>query len=71
MNPKYRGRLSTVDLLVLASSDQMLLKLQTIFTFFCKTSYLNEEDNWNEPSRQSVFSVGGALTVNFQVAIFI
>ena len=29
----WRGRLSTVDLLVLTSLDQLLLKLKTLFTF--------------------------------------
>jgi hypothetical protein len=37
-----------VDLLVLASSDQLLLIL--IFSISYKTSYLNEEVNCTEPS---------------------
>jgi hypothetical protein len=39
-----RGRLSTVDLLVLTSLDQFFDLL------FYKTSYLNEEVNCTEPS---------------------
>jgi hypothetical protein len=39
-----RGRLSKVDLLVLASLDQLLLILKILFTWF-KTSYHNEEVN--------------------------
>jgi hypothetical protein len=35
------GGLSTVDLLVLTSLDQLLLMLPTLFTFL-QTSYLNE-----------------------------
>ncbi len=39
-NPYLRGRLSTLDLLVLNSLDQLLLILQTLLYFFDKTSYL-------------------------------
>ncbi len=49
-NPYLRGRLSTVDLLVLTNLVQLLWVQQTLFTFFCKTSYLNEEVNRTEPS---------------------
>ncbi len=45
-----RGRLSTVDLLVLISSDWPVLILKTLFTFFYKTSYLNEETICTMPS---------------------
>jgi hypothetical protein len=48
-NTNWRGRLSTVDLLVLTSLDQLLLILQTFFLFY-KTSYLIEEVNHTEPS---------------------
>ncbi len=55
-----RGRLSTVDLLVLISLDKLLSK--TLHTFFTKTSYTNytnsytnEEFNCTEPSLQLVF----------------
>jgi hypothetical protein len=44
------GRLSTVDLLVLTSLDQLLFTLQTLLTLFYKTSYLNKESNRTEPS---------------------
>jgi hypothetical protein len=37
-----KGRLSTVELLVLTSLEQLLLTLRTVFTFY-KTSYLNEK----------------------------
>ncbi len=43
--PLLKGRLSTFDLLVLTSLDQLLLTLQTLH----KTSYLNEEVNCTEP----------------------
>ncbi len=46
----WKGRLSTVDLFVLTSLDQLHLTLQTLFTFH-KTSYLNEEVNHTGPSR--------------------
>ncbi len=39
-NPRWRGRLSTVDLLVLTSLDQLLLMMQTLFTFFTKQATL-------------------------------
>jgi len=39
----WRGRLSTVDLLVLSRSDQLIFTLKILFTFFYKASYLNEE----------------------------
>ncbi len=41
---------STVDLLLLTSLDHPLLIIQTLFTFFYKTSYLNEKVNCTEPS---------------------
>jgi hypothetical protein len=41
--------LSTVDLPVLTSLDQLLLVLKTQYTFYT-TSYLNEEVNRTEPS---------------------
>ncbi len=44
------GPLSTTDLLLLTSLDQPLVILQTLFTFFYKTRYLNEEVNCTEPS---------------------
>ncbi len=48
-NPYWRGRISTTDLIVLTSSDQLLLKL-ICFVFFYKTSCLNEEVNCTDPS---------------------
>jgi len=48
-NPYWREGLSTDDLLVLSSLDQLLLILSTLFTF-CKTVYLNEEVKGTEPS---------------------
>jgi hypothetical protein len=39
-NSHRRGRLSTVDLLVISSLDQQLLKLQTIFSYFTKQATL-------------------------------
>jgi hypothetical protein len=43
------GRLSTVDPLLLTSSDQLLFSLKIVFTFFAK-SYFNEEVNCTESS---------------------
>jgi hypothetical protein len=37
-----------IDLLVLTCLDQLLLIIQTLFTFY-NTSYLNEEVNCTEP----------------------
>jgi hypothetical protein len=48
--PLLKGRLSTVDLLVLTSLDQLLLIVQTHYLHFYKTSYPNEEVNCTEPS---------------------
>jgi hypothetical protein len=48
-NPYLRGRLSTVDSLVITSLDQLLVILNTLFTFY-KTRYLNEEVSSTEPS---------------------
>jgi hypothetical protein len=42
INPYRRGWISTVDLLALASSYLLLLKLKKILFVFYKTSYLNE-----------------------------
>ncbi len=48
---KTRGRLSMVEVLVLTSSDQLLLMLKKyFFTFFTQTSYPNEEVNCIKPS---------------------
>jgi len=46
-NGVLRGRISTIDLLVLNSSDQLLLVL--IFFSFYQTSYLIEDVNITEP----------------------
>jgi hypothetical protein len=43
-NPYWRGRLSTVDLLVLTSLAKLLLKKQTFFAFY-KTTHPNGEVN--------------------------
>jgi hypothetical protein len=43
-----RGRVRTVDLLVLTSLDQLIYIIKILFTFF-KTSYLGEEVNCTEP----------------------
>jgi hypothetical protein len=53
-NPYRRRGLSTLDLLVLASLYQLLLILQTLFTF-CKKSCLNEEVKRTKPSPSLVF----------------
>ncbi len=50
-----RERLSTVDLQVLNSLDQLLFILKNLFTFFYKTSYFNEEVNCTEPSPKLAF----------------
>jgi len=48
-NPCWRGRLSTADLLVPTSLDQLLSKLKITYLRF-KSSYLNEEVNCTDPS---------------------
>ncbi len=57
--PLPMERLSTVDLQVLTCLDKLLLILQASFTFFYKTSHLNEEVNCTEPSIQLVFAAAG------------
>ncbi len=52
-SPNWRGSLSTVDLHVLSSSDQLLSILLTLFAFLHK-SYLNEEVNRTEPEQGSL-----------------
>jgi hypothetical protein len=42
--------LGTVDLLVLTNLEHLIFILKTLFTFFYKTRYLNEEVNRTEPS---------------------
>jgi len=44
-----KGRLSTVNFLVLTSLDQLIFIMKIFFTFVCKTSYLNKEVNRTEP----------------------
>ncbi len=48
------GKLSTADLLVLTSLEQLLLMLKTVFTLFYQKSYPIEEVNRTEPSSVSV-----------------
>jgi hypothetical protein len=43
--PYKRGWPSTVDLLVLTSSDQLFVSNENIIYYSCKTNYLNEEFN--------------------------
>ncbi len=45
----WRGRLRTVDLLVVTSLYKFLLIVKILFTFY-KTRYLNVEVNCTEPS---------------------
>jgi len=52
-----RGRLSTVDLRVLASLDQLLFILKILFTFFYKTTYPNEKVNCTKLSLTVIFSL--------------
>jgi hypothetical protein len=49
-NPYCMGRISTVNLLALTSSDQLLFILKISFFLFYKTSYHKEEVNCLEPS---------------------
>jgi hypothetical protein len=42
-NTYWKGKLSTDDLLVLISLDQLLFILTILFTFFYKTSNINKE----------------------------
>jgi hypothetical protein len=51
--------ISTVDFLVLSSSDQLILRLKILFTFVTKQVTLNEEVNCTEPSPS--VSVSGKL----------
>jgi hypothetical protein len=44
------GWSSTVDLLVLTSSDQLFVSNENIIYYSCKTNYLNEEFKCTEPS---------------------
>ncbi len=50
-NPFLREKLSTVDLLVLTSSGQLLFIMKTLLTLFTKQATLNKEVNCTEPSR--------------------
>ncbi len=67
-NPYWRGRLSKVDLLELTSLDQLLLRMQTLFTVTKRL--FNEEVNRTEPFPLSKASLVGVLmkyclTLNF------
>jgi hypothetical protein len=50
VNPYWKGRIGTVDLLILTCSDQLLHLLKIHSFFFYKTSYINEEVNCTQPS---------------------
>jgi hypothetical protein len=47
-NTNLKGRLNTINLLVLTSLDPLPLLMKTLFTLY-KTSYFNEEVNRTEP----------------------
>ncbi len=49
-NPYWRGSISTVDLLSLSSSDQLLFMLKRCFSFSYKTTNLNLEVKCTNPS---------------------
>jgi len=51
-NPYRRGRISTVDLLALTKSFQLLFIYMNIYFLFYKTTYLDVEVNCTEPSLQ-------------------
>ncbi len=57
----WRGRLPTVNLLVLTSLNQLLFIIKILFTFH-KTSYLNEEVNFTEPSPSANISWTNSIT---------
>ncbi len=50
LNSYWRGRNSTIDLLVLTSLDNRLLILKSFFLLFNKTSYINKVVNCTEYS---------------------
>jgi hypothetical protein len=54
-NPYRRGQLSTVDLLVLTSLDQLLLILKTLLTFFTKQASLRRRSTLLSLPLQLVF----------------
>jgi hypothetical protein len=65
------GRLSTVDLIVLTSLDQLLFILKLYFSIFAKKTYLNEEVNRTEPSnlvRVPCFQLSSAFAAAVQQA---
>jgi hypothetical protein len=49
-NPYWRDRISTADLLLLTSLDQLIFKMNEYFPLL-QIRYLNEEVNCTEPSR--------------------
>ncbi len=53
--PYWRERLSTVDLLLLTSSDQPLLKLKVLFTFVTKQAILKRRSTVQSLPFQFVF----------------
>ncbi len=55
-----KGRHSTVDLLALTRLDQLLWMKRTLFNFYYKTRYVNEEVNRTEPS------LSGSIPCTFQ-----
>jgi hypothetical protein len=56
-NPYWRGRLNTVDLLVLTSLDQLLLKLKILFTLLTKWAILTRRSTVLSIPLQLVFPV--------------
>ncbi len=49
-NPRWTGRISTVDLLAVTNSDQLLFTLNTETIFLNETTYLKKEVNCTEIS---------------------
>ncbi len=63
------GRLSTVDLLVLTSLDQLLFILKFYLLFLQKRANVNEEVNCTEPSPQLVFPAKSFIFGTYKLMI--
>jgi hypothetical protein len=78
-NPNRRGRVSTVDLLVLTSSDQLLLILKMYFSFFTKqpilirrSTVLNLPDQIGVPAPSNLLTLGlTACTIKLFTTVII
>jgi hypothetical protein len=70
-NSCYRGGLSTVDLHLLTSLDQLLFILKILIIYFYKTNNLNKEVNCTKPSLLRILNYYQTITLFVRLAAYL